>query len=99
MSSESNLKVAIGGLGAIGLQVARCLDRGEIPGLELSAVAARDQEKLKHNISSFRQPPRIMSVDNLGQHADVVIECAPKTVFTAIANSAIDNAARQHGSD
>ena len=91
MSSTSNLKVAIGGVGAIGLKVAECLDRGEIPGLELTAVAGRDLEKLKRNIGGFRQPPDIFPVEELGQHADVVIECAPKSVFTAIANSAIDN--------
>ena len=34
-------RVAIGGLGAIGLKVARRLDEG-IPGLDLVAVSARD---------------------------------------------------------
>lgn len=91
MKSQSTLTVAIGGLGAIGLQVAKSLDAGEIPGLELSAVAARDQLKLKHNISSFNQSPKIVPIDHLGEHANIVIECAPKTVFSAIANSAIDH--------
>ena len=91
MTTDKNIKVAIGSLGSIGLKVARCLDAEEIPGMVLSAVAARDQEKLKRNISSFKTPPQILPVDQLGQHADIVIECAPKKVFTAIANSAIDN--------
>jgi len=91
MSSTPNLKVAIGGLGAIGLKVAQCLDAGEIPGLELAAVSARDQEKLKRNIGDFRRKPDILPIDQLGQYADIVIECAPKSVFTAIANSAIEN--------
>jgi len=91
MSSTPNLKVAIGGLGAIGLKVAQCLDAGEIPGLELTAVSARDQEKLKRNIGDFRHKPKILPIDQLGQYADIAIECAPKNVFTAIANSAIEN--------
>ena len=33
--------VALAGLGAIGLPVARALDQGRIPGLRLSAVAVR----------------------------------------------------------
>jgi len=92
MSSTSNLKVAIGGVGAIGLKVAECLDRGEIPGLELTAVAGRDLEKLKRNIGGFRQPPDIFPVEELGQHADVVIECAPKSVLLLDNMELIDRA-------
>src|SRR3546814_4714627 len=40
---NSELGVAIGGLGAIGLGVARRLDEG-IPGLRLAAVSARDRD-------------------------------------------------------
>lgn len=91
MTSESNLKLAIGGVGAIGLKVAQCVDAGEIPGIELSAVSARDENKLKRNLRNFKHQPKIVSIEQLGHHADVVIECAPKSVFTTIANSAIDN--------
>jgi len=92
MTSESNLKLAIGSLGAIGLKVAQCVDAGEIPGIELCAVSARDQDKLKHNLRNFRHQPTIVPIEQLGQHADIVIECAPKSIFTAIAKTAIDNA-------
>jgi len=91
MTTESNLRVAIGSLGAIGLKVAQSLDAGEIPGLELSAVSAQDQEKLKRNLCNFRHKPKIVPVEQLGYHSDIVIECAPKAIFTAIAISAIDN--------
>jgi len=36
MSQNQDLKVAIGGVGAIGLKVAKMLDAGEISGLVLS---------------------------------------------------------------
>ena len=38
---KSALRVAIAGLGAIGLKLAEALDRG-IPGCELAAVSAND---------------------------------------------------------
>ncbi len=91
MSSHPDLKVAIGGVGAIGLKVAKALDAGEIPGLSLSAVAAKDQEKLRKNLAGFNHQPQIATIDQLGQLADVVIECAPKTVFRSIADSAIEH--------
>lgn len=91
MRARQDLKVAIGGVGAIGLKVARMLDAGEIPGLSLSAVAAKDHDKLRRNISEFKHPPAIVPVEQLGTEADVVIECAPKSVFAAIATSAVEN--------
>lgn len=81
--------MAIGGLGAIGLAVARCLDAGEIPGLELAAVAVRDHDKARRNMSDFRSQPELVTLEQLGATADIVIECAPKAVFTDIATSAI----------
>ena len=47
--------VAIGGLGAIGLPLARALDSG-VEGLTLIAVAARDHAKAKANLTRFRNP-------------------------------------------
>ena len=91
MTSVQDLNVAIGGMGAIGLTVARELDDGGIPGLRLSAVAARDHDKLRRNLEGFRHQPEIVPVEQLGSKADVVIECAPKSVFSAIAGSAIEN--------
>ncbi len=89
IDKKSDVKVAIGGLGAIGLEVARCLDAGGIPGMALGAVAVRDQEKARRNTAAFRRPVGLVSIDQLGAEADIVIECAPKAVFTEIAESAI----------
>ena len=49
--------VAIGGLGAIGLKLARALDAG-VDGLQLIAVSARDLVKAEANLRDFRHPPR-----------------------------------------
>src|SRR5262245_49267334 len=80
--------VAIGGLGAIGLKLARALDAG-VEGLQLIAVAARDSRKAEKKLSGFRAPPRVVSVAELAE-ADVVVEAAPAAVFEQIASAAIE---------
>lgn len=81
------LTVAIGGLGAIGLELARALDRG-IPGLRLVAVSAQDRARAAERVAGFAQPPVVVGLDELAQ-ADVVVEAAPASVFEAIAGPAI----------
>ena len=81
--------VAIAGLGAIGLTVARALDAGRIPGLVLSAVAARDAAKARAKLAGFQVQPEIVPADQLAAHADIVVECAPASVFRDIAEAAI----------
>ena len=90
MSKSAGMTVAIAGLGAIGLTVARALDAGRIPGLSLSAVAVRNQDKAQRALATFKTPPQLASIDALGKLADVVIECAPAAVFRAIAESALN---------
>src|SRR5579872_3971173 len=82
--------VAIGGLGAIGLQLARALDAG-VDGLRLVAVAGRDQAKAAANIAQFRSPPRIVGLSALAE-ANIVVEAAPAAVFEQIAGPAIEAA-------
>jgi len=83
------IKVAIAGLGAIGLEVARRIDAGEIDGLELSAVAARDLLKAERNIADFRYRPKILPLERLAEEADVVVECVPAAHFLAAAEGPI----------
>lgn len=80
--------VAIGGLGAIGLKLARALDAG-VDGLRLVAVAARDRGKAEASLSGFQAPPRIVSLPDLAE-ADIVVEAAPAAVFEQIASAAIE---------
>ncbi len=83
------LRVAIGGLGAIGLAVARALDSG-IPGLELVAVSARDRDKAARNLESFRRPVPVVGLAELARRADIVVECAPAAVFAEVAEAAVE---------
>jgi aspartate dehydrogenase len=80
--------VAIGGLGAIGLKLARALDTG-VEGLQLIAVSARDQAKAEANLREFRAPPRLVTLPGLAE-ADIVVEAAPAAVFETIASGAIE---------
>ena len=80
--------VAIAGLGAIGLPLARALNAG-VDGLRLIAVAARDQAKARAGLQGFRTPPRLVSLADLAE-ADIVVEAAPAALFEQIANAAIE---------
>lgn len=82
-------RVSIGSLGTIGLKVAEVLDRGEIPGLALGAVSARDVEKAERNMAGFASPAPVVPLAELAEHGDIVLECAPASVFDEIARSAV----------
>ena len=81
------LTVAIGGLGAIGLALARALDRG-VDGLSLVAVSARDKDRARANVAGFAAPPAVVELEELAR-ADIVVEAAPAAVFEAIAVPAL----------
>jgi aspartate dehydrogenase len=83
------LTVAIAGLGAIGLPLARALDNGSIPGLRLAAVAAADPDRARTRLAGFATPPAVVAAEQLADHAEIVVEAAPAAVFAAIAAPAL----------
>ena len=85
------LTVAIGGLGAIGLALARALDPKDgkgVDGLRLIAVSARDQDRARANVAGFAAPPAVVELAELAC-ADIVVEAAPAAVFEQIAVPAL----------
>jgi len=80
--------VAIAGLGAIGLPLARALDAG-VEGLRLVAVACRDPVKARANLAGFKMAPRIVEIPELAE-ADIVVEAAPSVLFERIALPALE---------
>jgi aspartate dehydrogenase len=84
------LRVAIGGLGAIGKAVASRLDRG-IEGLALVAVSARDVARAELVIGGFTRAVPVVPLHRLWEQADVVVECAPATVLRELAEPALVN--------
>lgn len=81
--------VAIAGLGAIGLPLARALDTGAIPALRLAAVAAADPDRARTRLAGFATPPQVIPAEHLAEHADIVVEATPAAVFTTIAAPAL----------
>jgi aspartate dehydrogenase len=77
------LRVAIVGLGPIGIGVMGALDRG-LDGLVLSAVSVEHPEKHRERLARLAKPPAILPIDALVDVADIVIECAPSRLVRSI---------------
>ena len=89
MSSDKRQRLAIAGLGAIGLRVAEAVDRGEVDGIELTAVSANERAAAAKRVSGFRVAPDVLPIEDLPDHADVVVECAPAAIFSDIATGVL----------
>ena len=88
MSTGAELKVGLGGFGAIGGALARRLDRG-MPRLSLAAVSARDAARAERRIAGLDTPVPVGPLAELAGLADVVVECAPAAVFREVAEPAL----------
>jgi aspartate dehydrogenase len=82
-ASRTPLRVAIAGLGAIGMEIARSLDRG-IPGYVLAAGSASDRDKAAERLATLARPVPVVGLDELEPLADIVIECAPARLLPEI---------------
>jgi aspartate dehydrogenase len=76
-------RVAIAGLGPIGIKVMEALDKG-IEGLTLSAVAVGNPTKARPELERLSHKPQILPIEALAQAADIVIECAPASLLRSI---------------
>lgn len=86
---DKTLRVGLGGLGAIGLPVARRLAAG-LPGLTLAAVAIRDRRRAEPRLAAHGIDVPVVSPAALAERADIVVECLPAAAFRSIAEPAID---------
>jgi aspartate dehydrogenase len=77
-------RVAIAGYGAIGRELTRRIARG-IDGIELTAIGARDRERVEADLRSHGITARIDAIDALEPYADLVVEAAPAALLPAIA--------------
>ena len=75
-SLRKPLRVAVVGLGAIGLRVVEALNAG-VPGCELAAIVVRDRTKATKQLSHLNEPIPLLSLEEIESHADLVVECAP----------------------
>ena len=89
MTENSPLRLAVAGLGAIGYRVAQAVDRGDVEGVQLIAVSANDKERAAKRVASFGKPPAVLTLAELAEVADVIVECAPAAVFPELATASI----------
>ena len=82
-TSPTPARIAIAGLGAIGLKVAEALDAG-IPGCTLAAVSARNRGAAAERLSHLQRPVPVLTIEQLEPLADIVVECAPAHLLAAI---------------
>lgn len=80
--------IALVGLGAIGLPLARALDKG-IEGLRLVSVVSRDRVKARAKLAGFRSPPTLVELPEVAG-ADIVVEAATAAIFERVALTAIE---------
>ena len=89
-AQRAPLNVAIAGLGAIGLPVARWLASGGIDGLRLAAVSANDKAKAEKKLAGVDPMPPIVDLADLVAAGDVIVECLPPERFADIAQPAVE---------
>ena len=75
--NQKTIRVAIAGLGAIGKAIAVKLSTGAIPGIELTAVSAKNHDRAQEFIRTLAHPVQVLHLEDLEPHADIVVECAP----------------------
>src|SRR5260370_32096682 len=80
VNHRADLRIGLAGLGAIGMAIARRLEAG-IPGLALTAAAARDHSAAAARLSANGIAARLVAAAHLPQHCDVILECAPAAAF------------------
>jgi aspartate dehydrogenase len=82
-ASNSPQRVAVAGLGAIGIKIVEALDQG-IDGLVLAAVSVQNPTKHQQFLARLKIPPAVLPIDGLCAVADIVIECAPSKLVRSI---------------
>src|ERR1700721_2895434 len=85
------LKIGLGALGAVGLDVARRIEAG-IAGLVLTAVSVRDQDKARRNLPQVGERIPVVAAEALAETCDLVVECLSSEMFSDIACSVIERA-------
>jgi len=81
--SAAPARVSLAGFGAVGTELARRLAAG-VPGLELSAVAARDHAKARATLDALGIDVPVVTIAELEPRSDIVVECAPAALLREI---------------
>ncbi|HEY3189549.1 MAG TPA: Gfo/Idh/MocA family oxidoreductase, partial [Solirubrobacteraceae bacterium] len=82
------LGVGVVGLGAIGRRVCQALDAG-LPGLRLAGATARTRDKAEAFLKSLDAPVPFLSLDELVDASDLVVEASTQAHLQEIAPRAL----------
>ena len=83
-AGKNMLSVGIIGLGTIGNVVAKALDDG-ISGMRLAAIASGRRDRAIASIKKLSKPVDLVTIDDLAERCDIIVDCAPKAVFRELA--------------
>ena len=81
---KKQFSVGIAGFGTIGKVIGKALDDG-LEGLTLTAVTSGNLEKAKSNLSGYKSSVDVVPANELADHCDIVVECAPTSAFMDVA--------------
>ena len=87
-------RVGIAGLGAIGRTLAKRIARGDVPGLTLGCVAARDGAKAEAWLAEAGIAAPVVALDRFPDHADLAVECAPAAILGEICRPMLERGRR-----
>jgi aspartate dehydrogenase len=85
VNTQTPMKVAVAGVGAIGRVLVRKLASNDVPGATLAAVAARDAAKARAFLDEVPTDVPVLGFDELPEVADLVVECTPAALVGNIA--------------
>ena len=83
-ANRPNIRVAVAGLGTVGMQVVDVLGRG-IPGCELAVVSAGDRRRAAARLTGLGLGVPVVPLEALEPLADLVVECAPAALLPSVA--------------
>jgi aspartate dehydrogenase len=86
MSEPRQIRVAVAGLGAIGLSVVQALAQG-VEGFTLVAVSAKDRTAAAQRLSDLSIAVPVLALEDLEAHADLLIESAPAELLPDLARA------------
>ncbi len=91
-TAPKNIRLAVAGLGAIGLSVVEAVQSGSLPGFEIAAVSARNVEAAKERLAGVGAADvPVVAIGDLEPYADIVVECAPAALFSEIVRPFVEN--------
>jgi aspartate dehydrogenase len=82
-------RVALAGLGAVGAELARAITH-DLGTATVTAVAVRDVGRARALLDALGCDAAIVPLDELGEHADVVIEALPPELLREVAAPALE---------